>query len=34
MNEREDLRKLTLADGVVVPVRIIRPDDAPALRPS
>jgi L-amino acid N-acyltransferase YncA len=32
MNEREDLRKLTLADGVVVPVRIIRADDAPALQ--
>ena len=32
MNEREDLRKLTLAEGVVVPVRMIRPDDAPALQ--
>ena len=32
MNEREDLRKLTLADGVIVPVRIIRADDAPALQ--
>ena len=32
MNEYEDLRRLTLADGVVVPVRVIRPDDAPALQ--
>jgi hypothetical protein len=32
MNECEDLRKLTLTDGVVVPARIIRPDDAPALQ--
>ncbi len=32
MNEYEDLRRLTLADGVVVPVRVIRPADAPALQ--
>ena len=32
MNECEDLRRLTLADGAVVPVRVIRPDDAPALQ--
>ena len=32
MNECEDLRRLTLADGVVVPVRVIRPDDTAALQ--
>jgi L-amino acid N-acyltransferase YncA len=31
-NERQEARKLTLPDGVVVPVRAIRPDDAPALQ--
>jgi L-amino acid N-acyltransferase YncA len=29
---QEDGRKLTLPDGIVVPVRTIRPDDAPALQ--
>src|SRR5919112_4815888 len=32
MNKRKDVGKLTLADGVVVPIRMIRPDDAPALQ--
>jgi RimJ/RimL family protein N-acetyltransferase len=31
-NERQEARKLTLSDGVVVPVRPISPDDAPALQ--
>ena len=31
-DERQKDRKLTLPDGVVVPVRPIRPDDAPALQ--
>jgi L-amino acid N-acyltransferase YncA len=32
-NERqEERRKLTLPDGTLVPVRTIRPDDAPALQ--
>src|SRR5918998_2327179 len=32
MNKLEDVGKLTLADGAVVPIRMIRPDDAPALQ--
>ena len=32
MNERQAARKLTLPDGVVIPVRTISPDDAPALQ--
>ena len=32
MKERQEARKLTLPDGVVVPIRTIRPDDAPALQ--
>ena len=32
INERQEGRKLTLPDGVVVPVRTILPDDAPALQ--
>jgi L-amino acid N-acyltransferase YncA len=32
INERQEVRKLTLPDGVVVPVRSIRSDDAPALQ--
>jgi N-acetylglutamate synthase-like GNAT family acetyltransferase len=31
-NERQEARKLTLSDGVVVFVRTVRPDDAPALQ--
>src|ERR671928_1659678 len=31
-NERQEARELTLSDGVVVPVRTIHPDDAPALQ--
>src|ERR687889_722957 len=31
-NEPQEAGKLTLRDGVVVPVRTIRPDDAPALQ--
>src|SRR5215210_8004213 len=32
MNERQPARKLTLPDGVVILVRTISPDDAPALQ--
>ena len=32
IDERQEIRKLTLPDGVVVPVRSIRSDDAPALQ--
>src|SRR5918995_4531393 len=32
IDERQEVRKLTLSDGVVVPVRPIRSDDAPALQ--
>src|SRR5215207_8418343 len=32
IDERQEGRKLTLPDGVVVPVRTIRSDDAPALQ--
>ena len=31
-NRRQEARKLTLSDGVVVPIRTISPDDAPALQ--
>ena len=31
-NDRQEAGKLTLCDGVVVPVRTISPDDAPALQ--
>ena len=31
-NDRQEAGKLTLRDGVVVPVRTISPDDAPALQ--
>src|SRR5215216_260697 len=31
-NERQEARKFTLSDGVVVFVRTVRPDDAPALQ--
>src|ERR687896_2136373 len=31
-NEHQEAGKLTLRDGVVVPVRTISPDDAPALQ--
>ena len=32
MNERQATRKLTLPEGVVIPIRTISPDDAPALQ--
>ncbi len=32
MSEREERSNLTLLDGTILPVRAIRPDDAPALQ--
>ena len=32
MTERKEVQNLTLPDGAAVPVRTIRPDDAPALQ--